>query len=186
MAGSRLEKFGTVFTRVRDLMRSGVVKESEKPIWYDVYMAFPPKKEPLYVKPVTKVYGKKQVEVPEIFYKEDEIRSKFYEAYGTGPRAFELNKPDFVSNCQRFVEKYTELESRGEVQETALFEATAKAMLAQGVVLRRRGMPGVAPEARDPVLGMSLTDMLAEQQTASPTEQEQDQSAQQTTPLHQT
>lgn len=193
MAGSRLEKFGTVFTRVRDLMRSGVIKESEKPIWYDVYQAFPPKKEPLYVKPVTKIYGKKQVTVPEIFYKEDEVRSKFYKAYGTGPKAFELTKPNFVSSCQRFVEKYTELESRGEVEESALFEATGRALLAEGLVLRRRGTPAVAPEARHPVLAMKLKDMLAEQQAASPAEKEQEQekqeqeqeSAQQTTPVPQ-
>ncbi|XP_071213804.1 small ribosomal subunit protein mS23-like isoform X2 [Salvelinus alpinus] len=144
MAGSRLEKFGTVFTRVRDLMRSGVVKQSDKPIWYDVYKAFPPKKDPLYVRPVAKIYGKKEEAVPDIFYREDEIRA--------------------------FVEKYTELESWGELEKQSLFEETGKALLAEGLVLRRRGGPAVASETRDPVLGMKLTDMLAELQTDAPGE----------------
>uniref|UniRef100_A0A6Q2Z3J1 Small ribosomal subunit protein mS23 n=1 Tax=Esox lucius TaxID=8010 RepID=A0A6Q2Z3J1_ESOLU len=156
--------------RVRDLMRSGVVKQSEKPIWYDVYKAFPPKKDPLYIKPVAKIYGKKAEAVPDIFYREDEIRAKFYEVYGTGPRAFDLSKSDFVSTCQRFVEKYMELESQGELEKEFLFEQTGKALLAEGLVLRRRGGPVVVSDTRHPVLGMKLTDMLAELQTDAPGE----------------
>nr|XP_023692082.1 28S ribosomal protein S23, mitochondrial [Paramormyrops kingsleyae] len=165
MAGSRLEKFGTIFTRMGDLIRGGVVKAKDVPVWYDVYAAFPPKKDPLYVKPMAKRYGKVTVTVPEIFYKEDEVRAKFYAVYGTGPRAFELSKPNFISTCQRFVEKYGELEKQGEVPEEALFEETGRALLAEGVMLRRRGGPSVAPENRDPVLGMRLKDMLSELQT---------------------
>ncbi|CAB1348065.1 unnamed protein product [Coregonus sp. 'balchen'] len=59
MAGSRLEKFGTVFTR--DLMRSGVVKQSDKPIWYDVYKTFPPKKDTLYVRQWPRSMGRKKM-----------------------------------------------------------------------------------------------------------------------------
>ncbi|KAM3850555.1 small ribosomal subunit protein mS23-like [Diretmus argenteus] len=164
MAGSRLEKFGTVFTRVRDLMRSGVIKPSDKPIWFDVYTAFPPKKDPLYVKPQARTYGKRKDTVSDIFYKEDEIRAKFYETYGTGPRPFDLSKSNFVSTSQRFVQKYNELERLGEVDESALFEEAGKALLAEDIVLRRRGGgPMVAPESREPTLELKLTDMLAEQ-----------------------
>ncbi|XP_070982691.1 small ribosomal subunit protein mS23-like isoform X2 [Oncorhynchus clarkii lewisi] len=168
MAGSRLEKFGTVFTRVRDLMRSGVVKQSDKPIWYDVYKTFPPMKDPLYVRPVAKRYGKKEDAVPDIFYREDENRAKCYEGYGTGPRPFDISKSSFVSTCQRFVEKYTEFESQGELEKQSLFEETGKALLAEGLGLRNRGIPAVASETRNPVLGMKLTDMLAEQQADAP------------------
>ncbi|XP_029922134.1 small ribosomal subunit protein mS23 [Myripristis murdjan] len=174
MAGSRLEKFGTVFTRVRDLMRSGVIKPSEKPIWYDVYKACPPRREPLHVKLYARTHVKTDEPVRDIFYKEDEIRAKFYDVYGTGPRPLDLSKSTFVSTCQRFVEKYTELESRGELDQSLLFEETGKALLAEGVVLRRRGGPVVSAESRDPVLELRLTDMLAEQQQAggSPENQE--------------
>ncbi|XP_074496180.1 small ribosomal subunit protein mS23 [Sebastes fasciatus] len=165
MAGSRLERFGTVFTRVRDLMRSRVIKQQDKPIWYDVYEAFPPKRDPLYVKPHTRRSTNKQETVPDIFYREDEVRAKFYEHYGLGPRPLDLSKSNFVSTCQRFVDKYTELQSLGELDDSAVFEETGKALLAEGIVLRRRGAPPVSAEHRDPVLELKLTDMLAEQQT---------------------
>ncbi|KAJ8383899.1 hypothetical protein AAFF_G00213620 [Aldrovandia affinis] len=164
MAGSRLEKFGTVFTRVRDLMRSGVVKQKDKPIWYDVYAAFPPKKEPLYVKPQIKRYGKVANTVPDVFYKEDAVRAKFYEVYGNGPKAFDLSRPNYVSTCQRFVEKYQELEAEGQLEEEALFEGAGRALLSEGIILHRRGGAMMAPETRNPVLNMKLKDMLAEQQ----------------------
>ena len=64
-----------LINRVRDLMRSGVIKPTEKPIWYDVYQAFPPKRDPLHVKPSTRLSTKKQETVPEIFYREDVIRA---------------------------------------------------------------------------------------------------------------
>ncbi|GAA6214272.1 28S ribosomal protein S23, mitochondrial [Lates japonicus] len=165
MAGSRLERFGTVFIRVRDLMRSGVIKPTEKPIWYDVYQTFPPKREPLYVKPHTRLGTKKQDNVPEIFYREDEVRAKFYEQYVAGSRPIDLSKSDFVSTCQRFVDKYTELKRHSKLNDSALFEETGKALLAEGIVLRRRGAPGSA-KPRDPLLDLKLTDMLAEQQAA--------------------
>ncbi|XP_078404296.1 small ribosomal subunit protein mS23 [Cetorhinus maximus] len=168
MAGSRLEKFGTIFTRVRDLLRSGVMKESEKPCWYDVYAAFPPKREPVYQKPKER-FGKVQDPVQEIFYQEDTIRAKFYKVYGNGPRPFDLTRSNFVSTCQRFVEKYRELEAQGEVDEEMLFEATSRALLLEGVVLRRRGGVGISSFAsgspqdakkRDPVLDLKLQDLL--------------------------
>lgn len=165
MAGSRLEKVGTVYSRVRDLMRAGVIKEPKKPVWFDVYAAFPPQREPVYVKPVRLMRPKAEGNVPEIFYKEDQIRAKFYELYGNGPKAFELTKTNFVSMGQRFVEKYRELESRGDVTPEILLDETAKALLDDGIVLRRRaGGPPVAADTRNPVLSMKLADLLAEQQ----------------------
>lgn len=47
-----------------------------------------------------------------------------------------------VSSC-RFVMKYSELESRGEVKPELLFEETAKALLTEGIYLRKRGGPAV-------------------------------------------
>ncbi|XP_062887315.1 28S ribosomal protein S23, mitochondrial isoform X1 [Mobula hypostoma] len=146
MAGSRLEKFGSVFTRVRDLLRSGVLKESEKPIWYDVYATFPPKREPIYRKPRER-FGKAQDPVQEIFYQEDVIRAKFYKVYGNGPRAFDLARSNFVSTCQRFVEKYQALEAEGETDEEKLFEGASRALLAEGIILRRWASTKISPKS---------------------------------------
>lgn len=182
MAGSRLEKVGTVFTRVRDLMRSGVMKPNEKPIWFDVYKAFPPKRDPLFVKPHTRPVPKRPDVVPEIFYAEDTVRAKFFEVYGAGPRPLDLSKSNYVSICQRFVEKYEELRNTTDLDEAALFEETGKHLLAQGVVLRRRGPSMVAPENRDPVLELKLTDMLAEQQALSTEEEDEEKDTPTNTP----
>ncbi|XP_055513592.1 28S ribosomal protein S23, mitochondrial [Leucoraja erinacea] len=170
MAGSRLEKLGSVFTRVRDLFRAGVLKESQKPCWYDVYAAFPPTREPVYRKPRQR-FTRSHDPVQEIFYKEDMIRAKFYEVYGNGPRAFDLARSNFISTCQRFVEKYQDLEEQGEVDEEKLFDETSKALLADGIILRRRARARVLPSdalqeavVRSPVLDFKLQDMLKDMQ----------------------
>lgn len=62
--------------RVRDLVHSGVMTPAEKPLWYDVYAAFPPKREPLHVTSrATAPAAKKLQPVPEIFYPEDEVKA---------------------------------------------------------------------------------------------------------------
>ncbi|XP_030007059.1 small ribosomal subunit protein mS23 isoform X2 [Sphaeramia orbicularis] len=171
MAGSRLERFGTVYTRVRDLMRSGVVKQADRPVWFDVYEAFPPKRTPLYVKPHPWTPAKKQDPVPEIFYSEDQIRAKFYKKYWTGSRPLDLTKTNFVSVCQRFVVKYEALKVSSDLDDDALFEETGKVLLAEGVVLTQKGKTTTAAEPRDPVLDLKLKEMLAEQIVNAETEE---------------
>ncbi|XP_062968451.1 small ribosomal subunit protein mS23 isoform X1 [Cynocephalus volans] len=136
MAGSRVETVGSVFSRTRNLIRAGVLKE--KPLWYDVYNAFPPLKEPVFRRPRLR-YGKAKASIQDILYYEDRIRAKFYSAYGSGQKAFDLFNPNFKSTCQRFVEKYIELQKLGETDEEKLFVETGKALLAEGVILRRIG-----------------------------------------------
>ncbi|XP_043910841.1 28S ribosomal protein S23, mitochondrial [Protopterus annectens] len=99
------------------------------------------------------------------------VARQFYAVYGNGPRAFELNRPNFISVCQRFVEKYQELEKLGDTDEDRLFEETGKALLAEGIILRKKGISGQAQqhssqatEGIDPILQMKLKDMLKEMQ----------------------
>uniref|UniRef100_A0A8D1Y6L9 Small ribosomal subunit protein mS23 n=1 Tax=Sus scrofa TaxID=9823 RepID=A0A8D1Y6L9_PIG len=148
MAGSRLETVGSIFSRTRDLIRAGVLKE--KPLWLDIYNAFPPIREPVFRRPRLR-YGKAKAAVQDIFYHEDRIRAKFYSAYGSGPKAFDLFNPNFKSTyvpggkpvgdtCgAAFVEKYIELQRLGETDEEKLFVEAGKALLAEGVTLRRIG-----------------------------------------------
>ena len=57
------------FFRVRGLLKSGAMKEKDKPIWYEVYEAFPPKVEP--------VFGRSAPDIPvrQILYAEYVIRA---------------------------------------------------------------------------------------------------------------
>ncbi|XP_042298615.1 28S ribosomal protein S23, mitochondrial isoform X2 [Sceloporus undulatus] len=120
--------------------------EAKKPTWYDVYAAFPPLREPVYRNPCPR-YSKEEDLVPPILYPEDKIRA--------------------------FVEKYNELQKQGEMDDERLFEETGKALLAEGVLLRRKGVGNVTPEAktRDPMLELRLQSMLQEMQD-NPQEQD--------------
>ncbi|KAM9801267.1 small ribosomal subunit protein mS23 [Neosynchiropus ocellatus] len=165
MAGSRLEKLGSVFSRVRNLMISGVLKPKEKPLWYDVYEAFPPKREPLYVKPHPFPPTQKADPVPAIFYSEDVVRAKYFRQYRSGPWAFNLLKSNFVSTSQRFVDTYEALKSSTDLDEAALFEETGKSLLKEGIVLRRRGAAPVSEEQPGPLAGVGVSDVMDEQVT---------------------
>nr|XP_022908683.1 probable 28S ribosomal protein S23, mitochondrial [Onthophagus taurus] len=75
MANSRLEKIGTIYTRAKGLIDSGARNWVDRPLWFDVYEAFPPKEEPRFDKKVPKC------ELKKIFYQEDEIRRLGYLAF---------------------------------------------------------------------------------------------------------
>lgn len=50
-------------------MKGGALKPDDKPLWYDLYAAFPPKLEPRYDRVAP------NITVKDIFYKEDLIRA---------------------------------------------------------------------------------------------------------------
>ncbi|XP_058788880.1 small ribosomal subunit protein mS23 [Phymastichus coffea] len=75
MAQSRLEKIGTIYERVTSLIKAGAMKEETKPLWVDIYKAFPPKYEPRYDRPFSKI------PIREIFYPEDNLRARFHKEY---------------------------------------------------------------------------------------------------------
>ena len=86
MAQSRLEKIGTIFSRLQGLRKSGAIKAEQVclkivtwvvfisklqvPIWAEVYEAFPPRYEPRWdaKDPV--------VPVRKILYREDSVRAQ--------------------------------------------------------------------------------------------------------------
>ncbi|XP_074701406.1 small ribosomal subunit protein mS23 [Strix aluco] len=175
MAGSRLQKIGSVFSRTRNLLRIGVI---EKPLWFDVYAAFPPLREPVYRVPRPR-YGKVKDVIPPIFYQEDQVRARFYRIYGSGPRPFDLSQLNYKSTCQRFVEKFNELKEEGKIEEEKLFEETGKALLADGIILQRRGTDRVAQEdhqdvgSRDSAIHLQLRTLLEEMQEGKKDQKEQ-------------
>ncbi|XP_022255786.1 28S ribosomal protein S23, mitochondrial-like isoform X4 [Limulus polyphemus] len=69
MAGARLEKLGTIFSRATGLIRSGAMKEEDIPMWYNIYKHFPPENEPYFAR------KPKPREIVQILYLEDVIRA---------------------------------------------------------------------------------------------------------------
>ncbi|XP_050837571.1 28S ribosomal protein S23, mitochondrial isoform X2 [Serinus canaria] len=171
-AGSRTQKIGSVYSRARNLVRIGLLR---KPLWLDVYAAFPPLREPLFRVPRPRYGGGDPIGA--VLYREDTVRAwvrghrgwggtgavhlvnksgprwgksgRFYKVYGNGPKPFDLTQLNFKSTCQRFVEKYNELKEEGKIEEEKLFEETGKALLASGILLQRRGVDKALPPPRD-------------------------------------
>ncbi len=92
MAQTRLEKIGTIYSRMSGLLKSGAMKPEHKPIWFEVYEAFPPKYEPRsdrHQLPYGEGGNVEAMGPPrKIFYKEDLIRAQFYKV---GWSQFDLN-----------------------------------------------------------------------------------------------
>ena len=85
MAQTRNFKIGTVYSRLRSLLEKKAMNEEAKPVWYDIYEAFPPKYEPRFDRHLIS-YGagsnvSKLAPPPKILYKEDKIRAQYYTAF---------------------------------------------------------------------------------------------------------
>ncbi|XP_037092730.1 probable 28S ribosomal protein S23, mitochondrial [Pollicipes pollicipes] len=160
MAQTRLEKIGTIFTRVSGLIRSGSMHRDDRPLWYDVYEAFPPRLEPRFDRPV------KAVPVRPIFYQEDAVRARFQREFGS-PGVLRLRgSPDGqpASVCDEFVERCDALRRAAPASsEDELFEAAADALRAEGVKLGRSagGESQAPPPPAAPAL--RVADLFEEQ-----------------------
>ncbi|KAK3869068.1 hypothetical protein Pcinc_025595 [Petrolisthes cinctipes] len=135
MAGARLEKIGTIFTRVTGLLNSGAMKPQDKPLWYDIYEAFPPKYEPRFDRPPV------NRDIPPIFYPEDVIRANFYKKYGSTGTINLSDRNPRPSLCQRFVQEYQRFESEGNTPEDKLMEEAALTLEAHGIYLDKSRAP---------------------------------------------
>ncbi|KAH8410203.1 hypothetical protein KR009_008120 [Drosophila setifemur] len=123
MAQSRLEKIGTIFTRVQGLLRGGAMKPEDKPIWYDVYAAFPPKVEPRFDRPAP------EIPVRKIFYAEDTVRAKLHKQ-NRPQETISLYDNKRSTQSQQFVQIYQNLQNQGALDDQKIYE-TALDMLAE-------------------------------------------------------
>ncbi|XP_016989679.1 probable 28S ribosomal protein S23, mitochondrial [Drosophila rhopaloa] len=123
MAQSRLEKIGTIFTRVQGLLRGGAMKTEDKPIWYDVYAAFPPKLEPRFDRPAP------EIPVRKIFYAEDVVRAKLHKQ-NKPQETISLFDNRRSTQSQQFVQIYQDLKAQGALDEQRIYE-TALDLLAE-------------------------------------------------------
>ncbi|GFR63619.1 28S ribosomal protein S23, mitochondrial-like [Elysia marginata] len=123
MAGSRRDKLGSIFSRLTGLLRSGAMKEEDRPIWYDVVKAFPPLPKP-----------PPKRNIPNILYPEDFVRVHFSNTF-SDPGATRLADGKTKSVQQRFVAKYLELHEEKSVPADRRFEDTVRILREEGVKL---------------------------------------------------
>ena len=110
MAGySRLEKVGTIYSRLVGFQKSGAVPWEKRPIWFDVYEAFPPKYEPRWDRHVLPQGTGSNVAAlgppRKVLYAEDTVRAQFYKVFC----AEDLDRRDQVRvKADRFPPLYNE------------------------------------------------------------------------------
>ncbi|XP_034830650.1 small ribosomal subunit protein mS23-like isoform X2 [Maniola hyperantus] len=113
MATSRLERIGTIFTRAEGLILRGAIKPDDRPLWFDVYKAFPPTVEPKYARPKPE-----NQTIKPILYKEDVIRAKFHSrGHGLSVNMLSLTGE---TQTRKLIEKYQQLQSEGVAEEDSL------------------------------------------------------------------
>jgi len=95
------------------------MKSDNKPIWYEVYQAFPPKYPPKYDRPIP------NVEIPKIFYQEDIVRSKIHKSKSGIVGSVNLTDKR-ESNTQKCIAYYEEMILDGLQEQEALNKAIEK------------------------------------------------------------
>ncbi|XP_059047115.1 small ribosomal subunit protein mS23 [Achroia grisella] len=118
MASSRLERIGTIYTRVEGLLTRGAMKPDDRPLWFDVYKAFPPITEPKFARPKPEIKP-----IRPILYKEDAVRVKFH-SNGHGLGAVNMMNPTSETHTKKLLQEYEILKNEG-VPEHELIEKSA-------------------------------------------------------------
>ena len=166
MAQTRTHKIGTIYSRVKRLLDKKAMQEDNKPLWYDVYEAFPPKYEPRYDRHLLP-YGlgsnvKNMPPPPKILYEEDITRAKYYKAFmpktdaKPSPTLANTEVIDLTNNklrtlSQVFIEKHDKLKAEGQVRDTEnLFAVTVDALEVDGINLKQAPTQVQADEISTP------------------------------------
>ncbi len=146
MSQSRLEKVGTVYSRMSALLRSGARRKEFTPVWMQVYEAFPPRLEPRWDRP-----GSAEP-LPTILYKEDRARAQFHRQFGHRVEVVDLLDEADKTLAQTFVDRFRKLEGGDKEGRSfeQLFRQTVEDMEAEGVQLKNRNAE--AASARFPRL----------------------------------
>ncbi|XP_032668873.1 probable 28S ribosomal protein S23, mitochondrial [Odontomachus brunneus] len=106
MAQSRLEKIGTIYSRINSLLRGGAIKQEDTPLWLAVYEAFPPKYEPRFDRQLP------SKPIRAIFYEEDLVRAKFHKDQSFLPST-NLKSEDIKTTTQYFLSMYKTIQKEG-------------------------------------------------------------------------
>lgn len=106
--------------RTSGLLRSGALKAEDKPIWFDVYAAFPPLAEPRFDRPAP------NVAVREIFYAEDAARARYHRHASKQLGAMNLSDTKYQTQTQQFLATYAHIQAQGAISDEAIFDAAVE------------------------------------------------------------
>ena len=172
MAQSRTPRVGTIYSRCKALLEKKGISEQSKPLWYDIYEAFPPKYEPRFDRHLVTfaIPGANVAQMPpprKILYQEDQIRAKYYKAFMSNDdkktkaslassEVFNLLSTEDLGKktfSQIFIEKYKILQAEGKYSDEELFTATLDALEVNGINLREETQTEVieAKKKSDPL-----------------------------------
>ncbi|XP_050346136.1 28S ribosomal protein S23, mitochondrial [Nymphalis io] len=119
MATSRLERIGTIFSRAEGLLLRGAMKPDDRPLWFDIYRAFPPTTEPKFARPKPE-----NKPIRQILYREDVLRAKFHaKGHGLSSNMLSLSE----THTKRLILKYEELKTKS-IPDEELIEKCVEAV----------------------------------------------------------
>ncbi|XP_039273097.2 small ribosomal subunit protein mS23-like isoform X1 [Styela clava] len=127
--GTRNHNIGSIYSRVKKLISSGVMKAENRPLWYDIYEAFPPKREPVFIHgPTPDEHGliKQADNVKPLLYKEDWARASVNKLYGDFEAVHHLiERPKEMNLSLSFIKVFTELQkAHPSLSNEEIFEKT--------------------------------------------------------------
>ncbi|ODM99914.1 28S ribosomal protein S23, mitochondrial [Orchesella cincta] len=159
MAGSRLDRIGTIFSRTTGLMKAGAIKYQDRPLWYDIYRVFPPKYEPH----IDREPEKK--EINDVLYREDKNRALYFKKFGLNPGGVPrvLGDRNFQEHSQSFIKICLELEkSSPDWEKDKIFDAAVEKYKDQiPYLLDRKRISGDRFDAADTSEGDALNEATA-------------------------
>lgn len=112
---TRFHKIGTIFSRVTGLIKTGVMRVQEIPVWYPVYKAFPPKYEPELSRPSL------EIQIKDIYYFEDKMRAVIKEG-----DILDLRDPN-PNLSQQLVAEFRKLENNDDGMAEAMLQTVKSA-----------------------------------------------------------
>ncbi|KAL7675489.1 hypothetical protein ACOME3_001755 [Neoechinorhynchus agilis] len=131
--GSRTYKIGSIYTRLRGLMEGGVIDWNVRPLWYDVYEAFPPMRNAVYRNTAHNDPLDQCQDPPNIIYSEDLCRARFYDTLHNHDIIDLLNENE-PSISQKFIELFNQHKRSDSDWET--FDWCVEKLMKQGEAIQ--------------------------------------------------
>lgn len=133
MAQSRIEKIGTIYSKLKGMLKTGAIREEHAPMWLSIYEKYPPKHEPRWDRK-----PERDTPIPKILYEEDVIRAQFYRQFGNRSEVINLLDPNFKPRSELFIEKFKQIEASSPDKNDfkGIFVNTVDALELDGIRLR--------------------------------------------------